>query len=276
MVHFRDTLTTASWDPALGRYVGYFRTWLYGRRCVGRAETADFHYWPSTPATVLQAPLNSHPSDDVYTNAKVVYPGSGDTHLMFPASYHRLEDSRQVYLASSVDGLHWQWVPGGPVVGRGAPGDWDGSDLEAGLGLVPLAGDRIAVPICGYVSPHKYPRGSAPFGRPGWATWTRGRLSALEAAERGEFSTPDLIFEGRALALNVQTHHTGEVLVQLQDEKGQAVPGYTFADADPIVADSLDHTVRWRGQADLGAFAGRPVSLAFRLRSAKLFAFEFR
>ncbi len=89
MVHFSDTVTTAYWDAALGRYVGYFRTWLYSRRCVGRAETADFSYWPATPATILQAPLDCHPADDVYTNARTIYPGSDSTHLMFPAIYHR-------------------------------------------------------------------------------------------------------------------------------------------------------------------------------------------
>lgn len=275
MVHFSDTLNTAHWDPALGRYVGYFRTWRYGRRCVGRAETEDFRFWPSTPETILQAPLESHPSDDVYTNAKAIYPDSGDTHLMFPAIYHRFDDSREVYLASSVDGINWQWVPGGPVIRRGALGAWDGGDLTATQGLVHLPGNRIAVPIEGYVSPHKYPRGSGPFGDPGWATWQTGRLSAIEADERGEFATPSLIFEGRELSLNVETREAGQVVVELQDEAGKALPGRTFGDADPVVADSLDQRVTWQGKADIGEFAGKPISLAFRLCNAKLFAFEF-
>lgn len=275
MMHFSDTLNTASWDPTLGRYVGYFRTWRYGRRCVGRAETEDFRFWPKTPDTVLQAPLDRHPSDDVYTNAKFIYPGSEDTHLMFPAIYHRLDDSREVHLASSIDGINWQWVPGGPVVPCGEPGAWDGGDVAASLGMVHLSGDRIAVPISGYVHPHKYPRGSEPFGAPGWATWTTGRLSALVADERGEFSTPDLIFEGKELSLNVETHEAGAVLVELQDERGQPVPGHTFADADPIVGNSLDKRVTWRGNAKLGEFAGKPIALAFQLRRASLFAFEF-
>jgi hypothetical protein len=275
MVHFSDTLNTASWDPALGRYVGYFRTWRGGRRCVGRAETEDFSLWPSTPDTVLQAPLDRHPSDDVYTNAKTLYPGSGDTHLMFPAIYHRFDDSRETYLASSVDGVNWQWVPGGPVVERGPHGAWHGGDVTVSHGLVPLAGDRIAVPFEGYVYPHKYPRGSEPFGAPGWAVWPRGRLSALVADERGEFSTPELIFQGRRLCLNLKTTHAGEVLVELQGENGQPIPGYTFAEADPLVGDSLDRPVTWQGNADIGAHAGKPVSLAFRLRRAQLFAFEW-
>jgi hypothetical protein len=73
----------------------------------------------------------------------------------------------------------------------------------------------------------------------------------------------------------VKTPHAGEVLVELQDESGQPIPGHTFAEADPLVGDSLDRPVTWQGNADIGAHAGKPVSLSFRLRRAQLFAFEF-
>jgi hypothetical protein len=275
MVQFSDTMTTCYWDPALHEYVGYFRTWLYGRRCVGRATTKDFTHWCSTPDTILQAPLTAHPSDDVYTNAKIIYPGSGNVHLMFPAIYHRLDDSREPYLASSVDGIHWQWVPGGPVIQRGKLGEWNGSDIAAGQGIVPLSGNRVAVPVSGYVHPHKYPRGSVPFGAPGWATWTTGRLCALIADDYGEFSTPDLLFSGNELSLNLRVREAGVVRVELRDDANQPIPGFTFADADPIVADETDRHVSWHGESAIGQFANTPISLAFQLRKAELFAFEF-
>ena len=275
MVHFSDTLNTAYWDASLERYVGYFRTWRYGRRCVGRAETEDFRFWPSTPDTVLQAPLERHPSDDVYTNAKVIYPGSGNTHLMFPAIYHRLDDSREVHMASSVDGINWQWVPyDGPVVGRGEMGSWNGGDISTSQGLVPLAGQRIAVPVVGYVHAHKFPRGSEPFGAPGWATWKEGRLAALEADELGAFATIELVFEASELSLNLKCREAGSVRVELRDGAGQPLAGYTFADADPICDDSVDRRVTWRGEANIGQFAGQPISLAFRMSKTQLFSFQ--
>jgi hypothetical protein len=65
------------------------------------------------------------------------------------------------------------------------------------------------------------------------------------------------------------------VEVELRDEKGIPMPGYSFAEADPIVCDSLDRRVTWQGKADLSGYIGRPVSLGFRLRLAHLFGFEF-
>jgi hypothetical protein len=112
-------------------------------------------------------------------------------------------------------------------------------------------------------------------GQCGWATWQKGRLSALIAQETGQFSTPKLTFEAAQLSLNLRTRHSGQVLVELRDDKGTPVPGRTFAEADPIAGDDLDRRVTWRGDANISACAGQPVSLGFRLRAAELFAFEF-
>jgi hypothetical protein len=274
MIHFSDSVNTCYWDESRRKYVGYFRTWRYGRRCVGRAETDDFRYWPSTPITILTAPLDRHPSDDVYTNGRTLYPGSDSTHLMFPAIYHRIDDCREVYLASSEDGVNWQWVPGGPTVTRGRLGEWNGSDVVVNPGLVPLDGDRVAAPLTGYVHAHKYPRGSEPFGKVGWAVWPKERLCAIEAQEVGEFTTPELFLERGELRLNVKTVEAGAIWVELRDASGQAITGHTFADSDAITGDNPTARASWQGNACLGELANQPLSLAFRLRMASLFAFE--
>ncbi|MGI6404396.1 MAG: hypothetical protein ACOX0K_09400 [Oscillospiraceae bacterium] len=62
----------------------------------------------------MKAPLDWSPCDDIYTNNRMNYPGS-NVKLMFPNVYHRFTDSRNVYLASSLDDMIWEFVPGGPV-----------------------------------------------------------------------------------------------------------------------------------------------------------------
>ena len=56
---------------------------------------------------------------------------------------------------------------------------------------------------------------------------------------------------------------------------GPALKNRSFTECDPLWGDRSRATVTWQGQADLGAYAGRPVVLRFRMRSAKLFAFTF-
>ncbi|CAG0943466.1 hypothetical protein ANRL1_01353 [Anaerolineae bacterium] len=276
MIWPSDTLNNVYWDEKLAKYVAYLRLRRDGRRIIVRAESADFLTWKNLPVPVLEPPLEWPPTDDAYTNSHTIYPGSGDTHLMFPGVFHRFTDNRDIYLASSFDGINWKWVPGGPVVECGSLGSWNGGDINPGIGLVPLSCDRIALPIMGYVKPHKFPRGGDQvLGQPGWAIWQKGRISAIIADGRGEFSTMAIRFEGKQLSLNLKTKQAGELLVELQDENNVPIPGYTFADANPITGDSLDRRVTWNGNADISALSGITIVMSFRLRSAQLYAFEF-
>ncbi|MGI6404397.1 MAG: hypothetical protein ACOX0K_09405 [Oscillospiraceae bacterium] len=155
-------------------------------------------------------------------------------------------------------------------------GDWCVGDLNPGLGLLPLADNKLAMPMLGYARPHKYCRGGEQkLGQPGFAVWTKGRLAALVADERGGFQTPKIKFEGKQIVLNVQTTPSGCVRMELRNEKGEAIEGYRFADCDAIVGDHIGHTVSWRGNTDLSVLSGQDIIMAFEMHSAKLFSFEF-
>ena len=108
-----------------------------------------------------------------------------------------------------------------------------------------------------------------------YALWPKGRLGALEAAEEGSFTTLPLMFEGRKLVLNVQTKHAGYVQVEAADGKGRPLPGQSFAESDVIIGDHLNRVVTWQGEEDLKKKPDQAIMLRFRLRAAKLFAFEF-
>ncbi len=82
--------------------------------------------------------------------------------------------------------------------------------------------------------------------------------------------------QGRTrLLLNCSTSALGSIRVELRDADNQPLPGYTFADCDEIYDDSLSCPVSWRGNAELSQFAGKPIRLAFELKDADLYAFEF-
>lgn len=278
-----DTGNTAYYDTNLQKYVGFFRMWFYGRRAIGRAESADFSHWP-LPEPILWPGASYPPEVDLYTNAHSIYPGTHDQHLLFPAWYRRATDTTQVHLASSQDGRLWSLVPDQPILATGPDGAWDGGCLFLGKGLVPYGSDRVAAPYVGYAVPHKYPR-SMILGEIGLAVWPAERLVALRADEFGQFSTPPLIFAGNTLQLNVLTARAGHVRVEVaaaEDpirpvpiQAGDALTGRSFAECDPIWGDHSRATVTWGGQAGLGAWAGKPVILRFQLRAASLFAFYF-
>src|SRR5439155_25972418 len=200
----------------LQKYVLYTRVnWMYGRRAIGRSESDTFGPFPQ-PEMVVWPDLDRLPSDDLYTNAKCLYPGTLDQHFLFPTVYHRATDDCSLDMMSSPDGIHWFKLPGGPVL-QGDPETLDDGCLFTSCGLVPLPDGRVGVPYNASTFPHKYPRWADrnDRGRPRYAIWQQHRLSCVEAAGEGFFATPVLRFSGRQLRLNIRTPLTGEVRVEV-------------------------------------------------------------
>ena len=86
------------------------------------------------------------PSDDWYTNSKTIYPGTVDQHLMFPSLYHHHDDTSELLLYASPDGIVWNEVPGGSVLDAG-PEPWDAGCVFGGTDLIPLGGDQGRPPL---------------------------------------------------------------------------------------------------------------------------------
>lgn len=270
-IHKSDTDATVYYDTWLERYVMYTRLYWQERRWVGRVEAEDFRTWgPVEP--MLWPTLECALSDDIYTNGRTEYPGVPGTHLIFPMIYHRYDQTSEVQMFSSADGICWSRVPGGPVLSPGAPGEWDSEFISAGKDLVPLGQDRVGIPYRGTAFPHKYPRWPAVLDamRSGWAWWPRGRLCAVAAEEQGEFHTFPLVPAGRELRLNVRTRRAGSVRVGLV-----GAAGCSAEECDPICGDDFAAPVHWNGQSVPRTNESEAVSLHFKLHAAELFGFEW-
>ena len=193
-------------------------------------------------------------------------------HLMFPTIYQRFSDTSVIRLLSSIEGKNWMRVPrGGTTVESGPEGSWDGGCVFAGNGLAEIAGDRVALPYIGYPIPHKFPR-LVRCGEVGLAVWPKHRLSAVVADEEGEFFTTPLKSAGDTLRLNFHVKRNGFIKVAALGANGR-----TLHECDPLFGDRLDATVSWKGNSSLlgRAASAEGVTLHFRMRSAKLFSFEF-
>lgn len=81
---------------------------------------------------------------------------------------------------------------------------------------------------------------------------------------------------GSRLELNLDTGAGGLGRVEILDASGEPIPGFTFVEADHLNGNNVRTVVSWRGKSDLSALDGRSVRLHFKMRSAKLYAFQFR
>ena len=64
--------------------------------------------------------------------------------------------------------------------------------------------------------------------------------------------------------------------MELQQEDGKVLPGFTLADCDPFIGDDTAATITWGGRSDLTSLAGKPLRVRFVLSKGDLYSMQFR
>jgi hypothetical protein len=280
------------WDDQRGVYVSFLRrdTGHYTKENPGHGraavyfETAEvFRTWPFTklqkpyfhtfslPCPTGEGPtiFKENETGQVYRTRAIKYPWAPDTYLSFPWRFKADDETRRVDLGVSRDGLSWRFY---------AHQKWyveppEGSDEVLSMYGLIRRGDQIWQYI-DEGGAHGDTKGRS---KPRIYSRVIQRLDGFVSLDAGQAIgvavTRLLSFEGDKLILNVAA--AGSVLVEIQDEKGNAVPGFSLADCNPIQADSVRHVVSWKGNKNLAQLAGKSVRLKFELQDAKLYALQF-
>lgn len=249
---------------------------------------------------VLSADGEDDPHSDIYYSAATLYPWAADVQLMFTAQFRHFDPKRhpfiqpptpgrwedfgmlEVQLAVSRDGVRWQRPSREPYFPTGLADEWDRWYAVMAPGIV-----RRGNYLYQYYNSSGRLHDSAVL-RPEYAESARqlggvgivrqrldGFVSADADYKGGALRTPPLIFKGNTLRLNIDTGSMGTAFVEIQDESGQSIPGFSLADCEEIGGNFIDQRVYWKGKSDVSALAGKSVRLHFQLKRAKLFAFQF-
>ena len=103
-----------------------------------------------------------------------------------------------------------------------------------------------------------------------------GFVSVNAPMSGGELITKPLTFTGTSLWLNMATSAAGSVRVELQDEAGTPLPGFTLDAAEELFGDTLDRRITWETGSNLSSLAGKTVRIRFVLNDADLYSYQFR
>lgn len=291
--HGLDSQNVIFWDTRLSKYVAFPRLcfnelpkgWTphpvvrkYGR--MEGSTLADL-----SGLRVVFGPDSSDPVDvDPYTTAIIQYPYAADAYFMFPAMYchfasppHPYNDGRiDIRFGFSRDGITWKRPDREPIVRLGIDGDWDSESLYAGYG-VSRKKDELSLYYTGLSKTHGSFVDEANFG----GVITRaiyrldGFMSIDAGIESGIFTTPLVVHGGDRLELNFDGSADGQASVEILDEHGLPVPGFTAQDADPVFGNGVAKRVTWKGKSDLSSLKDRPIRLRIVMRDSKLYAFQF-
>jgi hypothetical protein len=234
---------------------------------------------------------------DLYNPAYSRYDGAENAHFMFPSALHHREGTFHVEVAVSRDNSTWMRPTRETFIPLGHPGEFDEYIIAVAPGFQPGGKDHCALYYRSRNTPHLgtyerlRPKDRTPLSGMGRILIKRDRIVGIEAgSEEGTFLTRRLLFEGNRLVLNVEpTGPEAQMRVQMVGVattpagdathetfmKDAPIQGYTFEDCIPLSSDELDATVRWRNGAEVGPWAGKQVRLQFRMRSMRIYAFQF-
>ena len=110
-------------------------------------------------------------------------------------------------------------------------------------------------------------------GSTGMATLRRDGFVAMTAdAEIGALTTRLLSFNGSHLFVNASCAE-GELTVEILDEQGKVLSGFSFDDSVPLVGDSTCHRITLKNFEDLSGLDRMPVRFRFQLRQGELYSF---
>jgi hypothetical protein len=287
-----DVHTLLGWDERIGKYVAYFRPGpgqkLSPRagsgavRIIGYSTSDDFEHWsPIVPALV---PNPGDPVDtQFYGMPALRYEGM---YLGFPWAFRTNQLTHVPQLVYSRDGLHFTRTPGrNDFLPLGARGSFD--DGNAYLVRPVAHGDRLWLYYTGTRwrdALDLFELGDAARDSIGLATLPLDGFVSMEAGpNEGTLTTRPLTFTGNRLTVNMQAGRKGygvdevtSVRVEILDDGGKAISGFTLAEADALGSTGVAQIVRWRGRDDVGALARRAVRLRFHLKNVKLYAFQFQ
>jgi len=264
------------------RYIVYGqRGSAWKTRQIGRRDSDDLVHW-SDNWPVLESSLQDKPGTEFYyTEAGVLNRTYAGLHLGALGVYYtdmnepyhpaRQEGLIEAQLAYSRDSVHWQrWDE--PFIPRGEPGSFDWGLILCSYPAI--TADRLYFLYEGRSASH----GAECPGTIGVAALRLDGFVFVEAEGfvEGTLTTRPHHWRAESLLVNVQAAGS-RLRVQLQDETGRALPGYSCEECDPIREDALSRQVSWRGSGDLRALSDRMVAIQFYLsHGARLYSYTMK
>lgn len=262
------------YDTFRKKYVTFVKVQTDRKRSRGMMASSDFESW-TEPELILKTDDRDDQPCDFYNNTGFVWESMCLGFLQVYYHHQHPYKSRLVLeLIYSRDGKNWRRMPNREtVLDVGPDGSWDRTNQGHMNGEPVLIGDTMYFYYGGrtyFHPPYSHGEGNCNIGL---ATMRRDGFVSRDASPiAGSLETKALVFEGTALHVNVKAGW-GLCRVELLDEKGEPLEGYSGEDSPVIREDGTDISVFFKGLG-IGERKGKPTRLRFILQNARLYSFR--
>ena len=257
------------------------------RRRVYRTESKDLFNW-SDPELLWDPKEDFNLDDGLYG---FVPWRVGDMHLGLLNVVHAVDNTMDMYLYYSRDGLQWkQFLDHRPFISRGGQGSYDQFGVETPV--QPFVFDNEIRFYYGGMKVHHdwwiLPADQRP-DVPEAHDWEMaknghhlclaslrldGYISLDATVREGWVDTKPLFSTGKHLHINAQCGPGGYVQVEMMDHWNNVWPEYAKDKCQTFTGDSTRHHVRWSDRQTVDAIP-KPLKLRFTLKNASLYSFGF-
>jgi len=284
-----DSQNVAFWSPVENRYLSYFRVFKDKIRRIARSESDDFIHW-SEPVLMEYTTLDGEaPIEHLYTNQTHPYFRAPHIYLAIAARFmpgrqvltdeqakeigvhprYFKDTSDAILMTTRGDDTYQRTFLSGYITGGIGAQNWVSRTNYPALNVVQTGPAEMSV----YVN-QDYAQPTAHLRR--YSLRLDGFASVRADYAGGEVVTKPLVFEGSELSLNFSTSAAGGIKVEIQDEQGQPLPGFTLADCREQIGNEVDRVVSWKQGSDLKSLSGKPVRLKFVMKDADLYSLQFQ
>ncbi len=299
-----EVAVPAGLERTSGRFAMYSSADGYGMRVTGRSESDDFVHWDLPPKFLLQPDDEDPPGTEVAGLAPINYEGTQLGMLWISRNLPEFtkqewqqiveQNKRQGFfgppiemnnvrcrvmyteLAASPDGVNWQRVHRQPLFPFGPEGSWDECIC---LAARPFAHeDKIYVYYTGHGRTKPTPGCTGPEKIGQWnvetglATLRLDGFASLEAySSPGVLVTKTFPFKGTGVVVNTDAGK-GSVRLEILDDQGQPIPGFTREQARPITGNHLRARAAWTSEAAPTDLRGRRTRLKLYIENGHLYS----
>lgn len=255
------------------------------RRRIWQSRSHDFLHW-SEPILVVAVDEQDGLDEQFYGMSQYKL---GTVHLATAGVFRQVDNELNVQLLVSRDGLRWKrTAKRRPFVsprGEGHPDAYMAAlvspPIEVNDELWFYSGwaachhdwwlwgprDGLDHPEAKDLSLAKFSLGLMTMRKDGYAGLYANKYRG------GRITTQSMMSKGTKLAINARCGEGGSIRVAVTDEYGEIIEGRSQNDCDPFRADSVSHTVTWKGDPSIPLKKWR--RLRFYLSEAELFSFHF-
>jgi len=295
-----DGIQSIFWSETEGKYLLYFRYMTAndgtGKRSVARSTSKDLLSW-TDPVSMEYTTGGIVPPEHLYEHQTVPYFRAPHIYVATPPRFMKgrsalpLAAARQAGIVAdpTFPDPDWQLRDcsdaafmtsrGGNLYDRTFMGvfvrpgpdtlNWVSRTNYPLQGVVPTGPAEMSI----YVGRH--------YGHPTWHIQRMtlrldGFASVNASYVGGQMITKPLKFKGSRLEINYSTSAAGGLRVEIQDGKGQTIPGFSLEECSEIIGDEISRVVSWERGVEVGSLAGETIRLRFVMKDADLYSLRFQ